>query len=491
MYLLGYDIGSSSTKAAIVEVDTGRIVKSSHYPKTEMPVISHQAGWAEQHPEDWWDNVVQVTHELAEEVDISEVKAIGLSYQMHGLVLVDALHKALRPSIIWSDSRAVPLGEAATSRLGEEKCLSHLLNSPGNFTATKLKWVQENEPEIYANVHKFMLPGDFIAMKMTDEISTTIQGLSEGILWDYKENQVADFLLNDLQIDPQLVPDLVPCIGTQGRLSKIAAEALGLKEGTPVAYRAGDQPNNAMTMGVTEPGEVAASGGTSGVVYAVMDKPVYDHRSRVNGFAHINHTAEQNRIGVLLCINGAGSQYAWIKNTIAEGFTYQQMEAHALKVPIGAEGLKVFPFGNGAERMLDNKKLGAQIANLQFNQHGQGHIFRATLEGIAFSFVYGIEILKELGISPSKIRVGDDNLFQSEIFSKTIATLVGSQIEVIHSTGAAGAARAAGVGCGLYSSLKTAPVGDTIIKTYAPDDAAHIYQEAYDSWNKALKELLD
>ena len=399
MYLLGYDIGSSSIKAALIEAGSQKVVALVQHPSTEMDIAAPQPGWAEQEPEVWWENLCAATKKLIREsgVDGKEVAAIGLSYQMHGLVLIDKQQRVLRPSIIWCDSRAVEEGNRAFEEIGREKCLSHLLNSPGNFTASKLKWVLDNEPGTYQKTFKFLLPGDFIAMKLTGETNTTIPGLSEGIWWDFKAHSVANFLLDYFGIDEHLVPEVVPTFAVQGNLLPSAADVLGLQEGIPLTYRAGDQPNNAMSLGVIHPGQIAATGGTSGVVYGIVDRPLYDPQSRVNGFAHVNYSKQEPRIGILLCINGAGIQYSWLKQQVAgDGTSYREMDEMISNIPASSDGLRIIPFGNGAERILNNKNLGSHIMNLHFNRHSKAHIYRAALEGIAFSFIYGMEILTEM-----------------------------------------------------------------------------------------------
>ena len=493
MYLLGYDIGSSSIKTALVDADSGKAIQVVQFPKIEMDIISAQVGWAEQHPEVWWKNLCQATKSLLQKTKVNpkDIKGIGISYQMHGLVLIDKNQKVLRPSIIWCDSRAVEIGNEAFETLSKEKCLSHLLNSPGNFTASKLKWVKDNEPEIYHRIHKILLPGDYIAMKLTGEINTTVSGLSEGIFWDFKENQIAQFILDYYGFSNDLIPTIKDTFGHHGKTSKKASEATGLSEGIPVTYRAGDQPNNALSLGVINPNEVAATGGTSGVVYGISDQPIYDNESRINGFAHVNHTTENPRLGLLLCINGAGIQYAWLKKQIAQpDISYNDMERIISTIPIGSEGLRVIPFGNGAERILSNQNTGAQVNNLQFNRHTRAHFYRAALEGIAFSFVYGFQVLKELGMNPSVIKVGNDNLFQSKIFSMTIANLLGCCIEVVKTTGAEGAAKASGIGSGIYKNLEEAIKRNEVEHQYFPNNTNAEYNKAYQSWSNDLNKWL-
>ncbi len=491
MYLLGYDVGSSSVKASLINAETGRPVASAFYPKKEMKINAPVSGWAEQDPEQWWSNLILATNDVLQsaEIDPSAIGAIGVAYQMHGLVLVDKDQQLLRSSIIWCDSRAVSHGEHAMNNLGNERCLSHLLNSPGNFTASKLSWVIMNEPELYEKAYKFMLPGDYIAMKLTGEINTTISGLSEGILWDFKENSIADFLMEYYGIHDHLIPDIVPTFSEQGRLSAAAAEELGLVPGIQIAYRAGDQPNNAFSLNVLNPGEIAATAGTSGVVYGVSDEVKYDPRSRVNTFAHVNHSPELNRLGVLLCINGTGIQYSWLKQNMAQREkNYPGLNDLAMTAPIGSDGLLMLPFGNGAERMLGNLNVGATVKNINFNIHNEAHLVRAAQEGVAFSMQYGMEIMREIGINPSVIRAGMANMFLSPIFRDTLAEISGATIELYDTDGSIGAANGAGIGSGTFGSFQEAFENLNKMMVIEPTGDHHEqYQKSYGEWREVLE----
>ncbi|MFC2099039.1 xylulokinase, partial [Bacteroidota bacterium] len=459
MLLLGYDLGSSSVKASILNADTGSVFATAFHPREEMDIIAPKSGWAEQDPSTWWENLILATHEVMKksEADPEQILAIGISYQMHGLVMVDKDYQVLRPSIIWCDSRAVEIGDNAFQEIGRERCLASLLNSPGNFTASKLKWVMENQPEIFERAHKIMLPGDYIALRMTDMATTTVSGLSEGIFWDFEKDELGSFLLDHYGIDKDLIPEVKSTFSEHGRLSSKAAEELGLKSGIPLTYRAGDQPNNAFSLNVLNPGEIAATAGTSGVVYGVSDEIKYDPQSRVNTFAHVNHSHENTRLGVLLCINGTGILYSWLKkNMVFSDIDYNEMNQLAAGVPIGAKGLTILPFGNGAERMLNNRDLGSCFGNLNFNIHSNAYIIRAAQEGVVFAFHYGMEIMKTTGIQPSVIRAGHTNMFLSPIFRESLAGLSGAVIELYDTDGSQGAAKGAGIGCGYYSGFENA-----------------------------------
>ena len=493
MYYLGLDIGSSSIKAALVEISSGKSIGVVQEPKEEMGMFAQKNGWAEQKPEDWWRHICSAISHLKKQYNISrtQIKGIGISYQMHGLVLIDKAGKPLRKSIIWCDSRAVEIGNNAFDEIGNEACASRLLNSPANFTASKLKWVQDNEPDIYNQIYKFMLPGDYVAYKFSNTINTTISGLSEGIFWDFKKDTIADFLLEHFGINKSLVPDIVDTFSIQSLVDEKGEEQTGIAAGTPIYYRAGDQPNNALSLNVFNPGEVAATGGTSGVVYAVTDSLSVKESSRVNNFAHVNYTkGAAARIGKLLCINGAGIQYRWLLNNLAVS-SYEEMNTLASEIPVGSDGVCLIPFGNGAERMLNNKEVGTRIVNMNLNNHHKGHMCRAALEGIAFSFVYGMEILKSDGIQPSVIRAGNDNLFRSEIFANTVATLIEQEIEIYNTTGAIGAARAANLHKGDFKSFGKSIMDNDHVMTFMPFKDKQPYIEGYNNWKKELELILN
>lgn len=493
-YLLGFDVGSSSVKASLVDADSGVCMASAFYPEKEAPIIAVKSGWAEQDPQMWWNYAKLSLKKVMDYASVTgeDIKAIGISYQMHGLVCVDKQMQVLRPSIIWCDSRAVPYGEKAFEEIGSDKCLSHLLNSPGNFTAAKLAWVKDNEPELFERIYKVMLPGDYIAMKLSGVINTTISGLSEGMFWDFKNKETAGFLLDYFGFDRCVIADIVPTFGVQCEVCASAAEELGLKVGTPISYRAGDQPNNALSLNVFNPGEIASTAGTSGVVYGVLGDVNYDRHSRVNTFAHVNYTKDVNRLGVLLCINGTGILNAWIRRNVApEGISYSEMNEIMSTVPIGSEGVTIIPFGNGAERVLENKEVGCSIHGINFNKHGKAHVMRAAQEGIVFSFCYGMEVMQQMGMDIKKIHAGKANMFFSDIFRNTLAGVSGATIELYETDGSVGAAKGAGWGCGIYKDNNEAFASLKKLAVIEPDEKHRgEYLEAYSLWKEKLFHLI-
>jgi xylulokinase len=487
--LLGLDIGSSFVKATLVEAESGAPLARASAPSVEMPIASPQPGWAEQDPGDWWRSVVETTRDVVRRagVDGSSVAAIGLSYQMHGLVVVDRRQRVLRPAIIWCDGRAVDVGRRAFDLIGHERCLARLLNSPGNFTASRLRWVKDHEPGLFASIDKAMLPGDYVAMRLTGRVATTASGLSEAVLWDFPERRLSDDALGAFELSPSLIPELVPTFGEQGVLAPAAAEALGLRAGTPLTFRAGDQPTSAFALNVLDPGEVAATAGTSGVVYGIGGSPGCDDRSRVNTFLHVTDRPDAPRYGVLLCVNGSGSLYGWLKRTIAQGLSYEEMDRLALEAPIGSDGLVVLPYGNGAERTLENADPGGAVLGLAFNRHSTSHLLRAAQEGIVFALNYGIDVMRGMGIAVTAVRAGRANLFLSELFSRAFADTSGAVVELVATDGAEGAARAAGVGAGIFPTTRDSLAGLGVCARYEPDPAtASRYCAAYERWLDGL-----
>ena len=491
MLLLGIDVGTSSIKVSVVDGATQQTVASAQYPDTERDIIALQPGWAEQSPERWWDDVKTAIKKAnsSGRYNKDDIGAIGISYQMHGLVLLDKEGVVLRNSIIWCDSRAVPYGDKAFALIGEEKCLSNYLNSPGNFTAAKLAWVKENEPHIYEQIDKVMLPGDFIAQRLTGVITTTPSALSEGIFWNFTKNEIGEDILSAFNFDKRLIPDVKNVFAEHGKLSADIADELSLKAGIPVSYKAGDQPNNALSLNVLEPGEVAATAGTSGVIYGVSDKLTYDPQSRVNSFAHVTHTATNTRVGVLLCINGTGILNKWIKNITGNTVSYPQMNEMAATVKPGSSGLFMLPFGNGAERMLNNKVIGAHMHNIDFNIHTSAHIYRAAQEGIAFAFRYGLDIMGENGMTPNIIRAGKANMFLSPVFCEAFVNATNTPIELYNSDGSVGAALGAGIGIGYFKTASEAFSNREILTVIQPSQA-DLYNELYDEWKAILEKQM-
>lgn len=492
MLLLGIDIGTSSIKVSVVDASSQQIVCSAQYPETESEIIALKPGWAEQSPEMWWEHVQLAILKLhaQRKYNPADIGAIGIAYQMHGLVMMDKDQKVLRNSIIWSDSRAVEIGNKAFDAIGKEKCLLHLLNSPGNFTASKLAWVKEQEFALFEKADKIMLPGDFIAMKLTGEVTTSISALSEGVFWDFQNSELSKDVFNYYGFNTSLIPPIKDVFADHGRVTKEIASALSLKEGIPVTYKAGDQPNNALSLNVLEPGEVAATAGTSGVIYGISDQLTYDDHSRINTFAHVNHSPSHKRLGVLLCVNGTGILNRWMKNITGEHVSYQQMNQAAATVKAGSDGVLILPFGNGAERILENKIPGAHISGLDLNSHTKAHLYRAAQEGIAFALRYGLDIMEENGMKPKVIRAGKANMFLSDIFTECFVNTLNIPVEMYNCDGSAGAAIGAGLGSKTYKDSKEAFQHFRPVQLVEPNGKKE-YEEFYSKWLVQLNKQLN
>jgi xylulokinase len=492
MLLLGIDIGTSSVKVSVVDAASQKRIVSAQYPENEAEIISLQNGWAEQNPDTWWEYLQHALMEanVSGKYDPKEIAAIGIAYQMHGLVVVNKMQLSLRNSIIWCDSRAVPYGDKALASIGEQKCLSCLLNSPGNFTASKLAWLKENEPATYKQAYKIMLPGDFIAMRLTGDVTTTPSALSEGIFWDFQKDEISKDVMRHFNFKTDLIPQVKDVFSTHGFLKEEVADKLGLKQGIPVSYKAGDQLNNALSLNVMQPGEVAATAGTSGVIYAVADELVHDRLSRVNSFAHLNHSTKDKRIGVLLCINGTGIMNSWTKKMIGLDKTYPQLNSEAAAIAPGSEGLLVFPFGNGAERMLSNKIVGSSVQNIDLNKHTPAHIYRASQEGIAYAFRYGLDIMRENNIEPKVIRAGKANMFLSDVFTDAFVNITNVPVELYENDGSVGAALGAGIGAKIFEDEKAAFSNMQPLKLIEPN-GKHAYDKSFEKWKQGLERDLN
>jgi len=485
-YLAGFDAGSSSVKGTLINAATGKVVATHTSPATELKIHAPHPGWAEQSPDAWWKHFCVVSRALLSKVKASEVAAVGISCQMHGLVLVDKTLKPLRPAIIWCDGRTQPMADKAAKDLGR-RFLGRALNYPGNFTASKLAWVKQNEPKLYKKAYKAMLPGDYLALKLTGEVCTTPSGLSEGILWDFKAQDLLRPVLDYYGIDPGLLADVTPTFAVQGTVTAAAARRTGLAAGTPVTYRAGDQPNNALSLGVLDPGQVATTAGTSGVIYAVTDRNAPDRQSRVNVFVHVNHAPpRRNRYGVLACINGTGALYRWLRDVT--GADYVGLDKLAESVEPGADGLAVIPYGNGPERVQGGRNTGMSVHYADLNRHGRAHLARAAQEGIIFALRQGTDVMGEMGVRVRTVRAGRANMFLSDLFTHIFAAVMGAKVELMDTDGSQGAARGAGIGAGIYRKPADAFVGLRPVKTVTPDaKLKKAYAALYPRWVETLK----
>lgn len=494
MYFLGIDLGSSSIKLSVLDGEKGLTLCSVKVPENEMEIEAPKFGWAEQDPIKWWEYVKQGFRLLKEKnnIDLKKIKGIGIAYQMHGLVLTDDKLNPVRPSIIWCDSRAVGIGNKVYEALGAEVCQSQILGSPGNFTASKLKWVKDNEPEVFKKASFMMLPGDFIAAKLSGVPQISTSGLSEAALWDFSKAKLATQILDQMEISTDLIPEVVPNFGDQATVNAEVAAELGLDSGVKITYRAGDQPNNAFSLNVLKSGDIATTAGTSAVMYAVTDKNTGDDQNRINTFLHVNDTELQKSNGVLLCINGSGITYQWLRKLLSHGrekmISYEQLNLEAAKVAPGSEGLRFYPFGNGVERIFNNREVNSGIENLNFNIHKPTHLVRSACEGIVFAMNYGFEVMKSLGATGQVIRAGKENLFLSPVFREIFTSTTQTTLELYNTSGSEGAARGAAYGYGFYSRFEEAFESLKRLDTIEPNkELVSQYQDIYEEWKGNIK----
>ena len=493
MLLCGIDLGTSAIKFSVVDAANQKLIFTCSFPDIENEIYSPELGFAEQDPEHWWYCVKQaiIIGNSSGKYNPKDISAIGISYQMHGLVVLNAENKVLRNSIIWCDSRATGIGEKAFNDIGNQNCQSNLLNSPGNFTASKLAWVKQNQPHIYDQIDKVLLPGDYISGCLCHSYTTSSSALSEGIFWDFNQHGLSNDILTYFGFSKDLFPKIKPVFSSHGQIDKQIAHELGLNDQVEVTYKAGDQPNNAFSLGVLEPGEIATTAGTSGVMYGVSASLKFDPQNRVNSFAHVNHTNESIRIGVLMCINGTGILNRWLKQNFFSNLSYPEMNALGAKSPIGSNGLICNPFGNGSERIFNNKTIGGSWHNLDFNRHSNADMIRSSQEGIAFAMVYGLELLETTGIKPTHLKAGLANMYLSDIFSNAIVNASHVGLELMESDGAYGAALGAGVGLGYYHTPNEAVNKIKRIKEVHPSkDTNDQTQEAYALWKENLHKLI-
>lgn len=472
MAFLGIDVGTSSVKVSIVGED-GVILASATAPaSSERAINSPNPNWAEQNPEDWWEDAQQAILNLPLEARL-QVEAIGIAYQMHGLVLVDSQFQPVRPSIIWCDGRNIQESQILAESLGLDALENRLLNKPGTLTLAKLAWVAEHEPETLAKAHTFGLPGDFIAYKLTGEWSTTKSGYSEMVGWDFGAS--IPFEEGFRKAGWKLpLPEARPNLEEGAPIQKVIAEKLGLPPSARVTYRAGDQPNNAFGLGVLQQGETAISAGTSGVLYGIGDSSPGLHEG-INRFLHVN-----SQIGVLMCLNGVGSALAFARRTWFQNQSYEALSELASQA--NPENCPYFfPFGNGAERILSERAFSG-FTELDFNRHNLPELARSVFEGIAFAYRLGSEKMEKAGCLSKVVNGTESGLLKSSFFAQLLANEL--QVELILSEGDGSTAAARGAALGIKKILpKPAP-----LKRYLPTSPAN--HERFSHWHKILEKFL-
>ncbi|WP_339655368.1 FGGY-family carbohydrate kinase, partial [uncultured Salegentibacter sp.] len=347
-------------------------------------------------------------------------------------------------------------------------------------------------PENFKKASIMMLPGDYIAAKLSETPQISTSGLSEAALWDFSKGKLATEVLDKMGLSEDFIPEIVPSFGDQATVSSAIANELGLDPDTKINYRAGDQPNNAFSLNALKPGDIATTAGTSAVMYAVSAENTFDPESRVNTFLHVNNTEKAKHNGVLLCINGSGILYQWLRKIISVGreelIPYEKLNEEAAKVEPGSKGLRFYPFGNGVERIFSNKEVNSGIENLNYNIHQPAHLIRSACEGIVFAMNYGFEVMQSIGVEGKVVRAGKDNLFLSPVFREIFVNTTQTTLELYNTSGAEGAARGAAVGYGFYKEFDDAFTSLKCLERMEPDPKlSKQYQEIYQEWKQNIK----
>jgi len=451
-YLIGIDASTTATKALLID-DRGEIVAVA---ATEYDFQTPHPLWSEQDPALWWDGAVaSVRRVLAESgIDPAAVVGVGLTGQMHGLVLVDAAGQVLRPSILWNDQRTASQCDEIRARLGK----SELVRITGNdaltgFTAPKILWVQENEPDVYARIHKILLPKDYVRYRLTGDFATDRAGAGGTLLVELATRDWSPTVVEALGLRPEWLPPTHEGTQITGVVSAAAAEATGLRAGTPVVGGGGDQAAQATGVGAVEEGIVALTLGTSGVVFATADKPFYQPEGRLHAFPHAL-PGKWHLMGVML--SAAGS-LRWYRDTLAPGAAYDDLLAPAAAIPAGSDGLLFLPYLTGERTPHPDPLARGAFVGLTV-RHTQPHLTRSVLEGVAFGLRDSFELMKDAGLSAIRqVRVSGGGA-RSPLWRQILADVLGSELVTVNTTeGAAfGAALLAGVGAGIWSNGQAA-----------------------------------
>ena len=450
--VLGIDVGTGGTRAVLLD-QAGRVLGAA--TAEHAPMASPQLGWAEQDPRDWWRAARIAIREclVKASAKANEVAAIGLSGQMHGLVMLDENGEVLRPALLWCDQRTEKECQGITERVGAKR-LIELVANPAltGFTLPKIWWVRAHEPQVWARARSLMLPKDYVRFKLTGARATDVADASGTLLFDVVNRRWSSEMLQASDLQPEILPQVFESPEITGRVSKDGAAASSLQEGTPVVAGGGDQAAGAVGMGIVEPGNVSATIGTSGVVFAATSRPVVEPQGRIHTFCH----AIPGRWHVMGVTQGAGLSLRWFRDQFCVGASYDELMKEAAAAPAGADGLLWTPYLMGERTPhLDPNARGALVGLTA--QHTRAHVIRAILEGVAFSLRDTFTIFRDLGVPVKSIRLGGGGA-RSPLWQQIQADVYGMRVDLIAAEeGAAyGAALLAGVGAGVWPSVETA-----------------------------------
>ena len=483
-YLLGIDIGTSATKIIAID-EGGKLVAtaSAHYP------ISHpQPLWAEQNPAHWWDAVAACCRQIVAQIGNDDIAAIGLSGQMHGLVMLDQNGAVLRDAMLWNDGRTQQQCDEITEIVGLETLISETANPAlTGFTAPKILWVRQHQPEIYARTHKVLLPKDYVRYELTGEFATEVSDASGTLLLNVPRRQWSHVVCDKLKIDLNLLPRVYESHEISGQISARAAQMTGLKAGTPVVGGGGDQAAGAVGNGIVQSGILSVTTGTSGVVFAFADTPTVDPQLRVHTFCH----AVPNKWHVMGVMLSAGGSLRWYRDTLARSEksvaahmnidAYELIAREAETVAPGAEGLLFLPYLSGERTPHPDPLARGAFVGLTV-RHTKAHMARAVLEGVSYGLRDSLEIMKSMGVSIGNVRASGGGAkssvwrqIQADIFGFPLSTIA------IDEGPSLGAALLAGVGAGIYDSVEEACSAVVKVSRGASviEENARVYDEYY------------
>lgn len=494
-YLLGLDIGTSGVKALLISVE-GKIISS----KTESyPLATPHSGWAEQSPYDWWEATVKVIEEVVSSTPIgsTQIKGISLSGQMHSSVFLDEKMEVIRPAILWSDTRTSEQCKEIYTKVGGLNQLIDYVSNPAleGFTAPKILWLKENEPENYQKVKYILLAKDYIRYRLTGELFTEVSDAAGTLLFEVIKKRWSTGLLEKLEIDPDLLPPILNSFDLAGRITKPIAEKTGLKFGTPLVAGGADNACGAVGSGIIQEGRVMVSIGSSGVVLAQTDNPQADQGGRIHLF---NHACPNSwyMMGVML---SAGMSYEWLeKKLFNNSLDYPKLDQLAEEIEPGSEGLLFLPYLYG-ERTPHNDANARGVYFGISGKHDQRHFTRSVLEGVTFALKDSLELIKDKGVKVKEIRAIGGGA-KSSVWQQILADILGKEINLLNveEGPAFGAALIAGVGVGVYGSFTEAVSGIVKVqKTIVPriqntekyNQYYQLYKKLYYSLKEDFKEL--
>jgi xylulokinase len=486
MKFLGIDIGTSGSRSVVID-ENGKVIASATALHEDF--ASPEIGWAEQNPDDWWRACKETIAKVLQTVKADEISAISFSGQMHGSVFLDKADKVIRPALLWCDQRTEKQCDEITAKIGKERLIELVCNPAiTGFTLPKMLWLRENEPEKWARVATVLLPKDYIRLKLSGDKASDVADSSGTLLFDVQNRKWSGEMLSAFSIDEAILPKVYESIEVTGRVSESGASETGLKIGTPIIAGAGDNAAGAIGMGIVEVGKVSATIGTSGVIFAVSDKPRLDLQGRIHTLCHAMPGRWHNT-GVTL---SAGLSFKWFRENFGDGNSYDELVHEAEKVPSGSEGAIWLPYLMGERTPHLDANARAAFIGITAS-HTKAHFTRAVLEGVAFSLRDSLEIFKESGVEISSIRLGGGGA-KSKLWRQIQADIYGKSVEIIEADeGAAfGAAILAGVGVGAWKSVeeaceKTIRVAETIEPNADSQETLNRNYEAYKTLYAALR----